>query len=115
MRVKRRQDPDLHCFVGRVWNDGNRTPAPSPKESPTLGVCSATRWLEQQDFILSQFWRLESETEVSSELVSSEASPLLVDVSLFPVSSQSLPSMCILISFKDASHNRLGPNLKISL
>lgn len=36
MRVKRRQDPDLHCFVGRVWNDGNRTPAPSPKESPTL-------------------------------------------------------------------------------
>lgn len=111
MRVKRRQDPDLHCFVGRVWNDGNRTPAPSPKESPTLGVCSAPGWLEQQDFILS----LESETEVSSELVSSEASPWLVDVSLFPVSSQSLPSMCILISFKDASHNRLGPNLKISL
>ena len=90
-----------------------------------LGCCNKlphTGWLKQQKFIVPQFWRPNSETQVSAGLVSSEAmrersvpglSPGLADGRLLPVYSHHLPSVCFCVqispSYGDTSHIGLVP------
>lgn len=51
-------------------------------------------WFEQQKLISSQFWMLKSEIKVSAGLISSVASPCLVDGCHLPVSSHGSSTVC---------------------
>ena len=56
-----------------------------------------TQWLEQQKFILSRFWRLEPKISSSSDLVSAEASLIVLKMKLFccPHTDSTLWVMCV--------------------
>lgn len=64
-------------------------------------------WFKQKKFISSQFWRLDVLNQSVNMVVSSEASPWLID-SIF---SRGLSSVCVcfLISSCDTCHIGLGP------
>ena len=52
-----------------------------------------TQWLKQEKLILSRFWRLEPKISSSSDLVSAEASLIVLKMKPFAVSSHRLHSV----------------------
>ena len=82
-----------------------------------LNKIPQTGWVKQQEFIFSQFWRLQVWDQVVSRISFSRGlSPWLVDGCFLPLFSHGLSSVCVcvLTSSSDTSHIGLGPTLMTS-